>query len=78
MTPISNHSLILLSIVGIYSHRVYRKKFKFENHWLLEDGLRDVVTENWTFDLDADLSDKLSRCARDLDHRVVIWLSFPS
>lgn len=42
------------------------RKFKFENHWLLEEGLEDVVSGSWSFYPNDEVTGKLRRYARDL------------
>lgn len=41
--------------------------FKFENSWLLEEGLDAIVMESWARASSGDILDKLYDCSQDLD-----------
>jgi hypothetical protein len=61
----SDHSPILLqSSPTVSSGRTY--SFRFENHWLKEDDLEEVVVEGWGRERSVDILQKTSRCADKL------------
>jgi len=43
------------------------KTFKFENSWLLEEGLEDVVLGGWNKQLNHDVLHKLKNCTDEMN-----------
>ncbi|XP_058776514.1 uncharacterized protein LOC131650817 [Vicia villosa] len=62
----SDHSPILLSCEPVQQRR-RRRKFRFENWWLDEEGLLDVVKESWLAETHNSVVEKISRCALYLE-----------
>lgn len=65
IATISDHSPILLN----YRDKVFlpsTRRFKFENAWLLEDGIDDIVHGSWYLSGRNTLLDKLKGCADDI------------
>ncbi|KAK2423594.1 hypothetical protein QL285_034041 [Trifolium repens] len=61
----SDHSPILLqNSPSVRSGRTY--SFRFENHWLKEDDIEDVVVDGWGRERSMDILYKTSRCADKL------------
>lgn len=65
IASISNHSPLLLltrNVVSMPSHR----RCRFENAWLYEEGLEDVVQGGWHEVGRSNVLEKLKGCAQDL------------
>jgi hypothetical protein len=61
----SDHSPIFLQTSPTIRHgRVY--SFRFENGWLNEDDINDVVEEGWGRERNVDVINKTARCAEKL------------
>ncbi|XP_058776471.1 uncharacterized protein LOC131650779 [Vicia villosa] len=65
----SDHSPILLQCDPTHriSHKSYR--FRFENVWLKEDELIDVVNQSWNAVDNGEVLHRISNCAKELS----IW-----
>lgn len=66
VASVSDHSPILLDTVGT-SLPPRRRCFRFENAWLLEDEVDDVVTRGWIGSSEGDLGTKIRHCGGDLE-----------
>lgn len=78
----SDHSPLLL----LLEERIEYKRtpdFRFENCWLQEADIGDVVTSSWTESTGGELTDRLGLCASDLSRwgkslhknfRAEIWI----
>jgi hypothetical protein len=65
LTYHSDHSHILLQTSPMIRHgRIY--SFLFENGWLKEDDINEVVDEGWGGEISVDITNKTSRCAEKL------------
>lgn len=67
VSSISDHSPILIVLKEQRGY-FHRRSFKFENSWLDEQGLKEVVQSSWDFDADADSLTKLNFCVKDMEH----------
>lgn len=56
--PISDHSPVLLTTVEKGSY-TYKRTFRFENKWIREPGLHEVVETCWSETVEASLVDRL-------------------
>lgn len=66
LASISDHSPIVLCLSdSIQTGR--RRKFKFENSWLLEGTLRDIVHDSWAGNLSNCVVAKVDKCVIDFD-----------
>lgn len=65
MAPISDHSSILLQTKFILPFSA-KKRFRFENRWLKEQGLYDIVYEFWHSSYGSDLISRFSSCVSSL------------
>lgn len=45
----------------------YHRRFKFENHWLLEEELEEVVTSSWPAGTSKVIESKIDLCTSSLD-----------
>ncbi|WJX78361.1 hypothetical protein P8452_61592 [Trifolium repens] len=61
----SNHSPILLHCSPVVKHS-YKHDFKFENSWLLEEDVGEVVQEGWNDGNGLELTHRLTHCADKL------------
>ncbi|KAI4351428.1 hypothetical protein L6164_005797 [Bauhinia variegata] len=66
VAPISDHNPIVLKL---FRHKrvVFKRRFRFKNAWLTEEGLEDVVHGGWNLAHNEDLSTKLKNCAKHMD-----------
>ncbi|PNX85909.1 hypothetical protein L195_g041983, partial [Trifolium pratense] len=62
----SNHSPILLSLID-RDNRNVKRPFRFENAWLKENELQNVVTSSWRRDEELEVLEKLNQCREDLE-----------
>ncbi|XP_058784450.1 uncharacterized protein LOC131659256 [Vicia villosa] len=62
----SDHSPILLSCDTVQNNG-RRYHFHFENSWLKEEGIKDVVCDGWNFEEQAEVMKKISSCAENLE-----------
>ncbi|XP_058745871.1 uncharacterized protein LOC131618721 [Vicia villosa] len=62
----SDHSPILLKCDTVQIRR-NRRSFKFENWWLKEEGVQNVVQQSWVAVNHQSVFGKLADCASDLD-----------
>ncbi|XP_073152636.1 uncharacterized protein [Henckelia pumila] len=60
--PISDHSPILLNTSGNLVHRV-PKRFRFENRWFCDPGLRETVMDSWRESVGLDIQNRLTHCS---------------
>ncbi|XP_058741766.1 uncharacterized protein LOC131614157 [Vicia villosa] len=61
----SDHNPIILYTDPTERH-CYRYSFKFENKWLLEEDIREVVEAGWGPNRGMEISDRLGGCAEEL------------
>jgi hypothetical protein len=62
----SDHTPILLRLINA-EKEIKARVFKFENAWLEEQGLSDVVKGAWNREANDPLISKIRRCTEDLD-----------
>ncbi|XP_058769081.1 uncharacterized protein LOC131642937 [Vicia villosa] len=63
----SDHSPILLDCAPV--QRVGRSfQFRFENNWLQEDGITEVVSNGWHCEEHIDVVKRISMCAESLEN----------
>jgi len=61
----SDHTPILLDIIPTVRQR-YNYSFKFENSWLLEDDIEEVVVDGWGGIMRLELGDRVVNCSTKL------------
>ncbi|XP_058751958.1 uncharacterized protein LOC131625076 [Vicia villosa] len=61
----SDHNPIFLCSNPV-QHRQKRRSFKFENWWLVEEGVSEVVDEGWLAADTHSVVEKLTGCAAEL------------
>jgi hypothetical protein len=61
----SDHSPILLQCAPVI-HQQYQHDFRFENSWLLEDDIGEVVQEGWNDGNGLEIMHRLTHCADKL------------
>ncbi|XP_058788236.1 uncharacterized protein LOC131662466 [Vicia villosa] len=66
MAAHSDHNPILLSCDILQSY-AYRRKFRFENSWLQEQDIDDVVHEGWLNGGNINVEGRLVNCANSLE-----------
>ncbi|XP_019163494.1 PREDICTED: uncharacterized protein LOC109159838 [Ipomoea nil] len=64
-TDLSDHSALFLDIYGV-APSIRPRGFKFENAWLLDDGCRAVVEDEWSVSAGMGLQARLESCGRGL------------
>ena len=62
LTSHSDHTPILLDIIPTVRSR-YNYSFKFENSWLLEDDIEEVVMDSWVGTIGLELGDRVVNCS---------------
>jgi len=62
----SDHYPILLKLCAENRRRIM-KEFKFENAWLLEEGLDAVVNDSWGKEIHSDILQKLNNCTEEMN-----------
>lgn len=62
----SDHSPILLLLYG-EGRRRRRRSFKFENSWLEEDSLEEVVERGWGVGAGSDIVNRLKTCTEEMN-----------
>ncbi|XP_058782838.1 uncharacterized protein LOC131657458 [Vicia villosa] len=62
----SDHSPILLQCEPPQPSRRKNYSFRFENAWLKEDDLNDIVSKGWNFDEQGGVLKRISNCAAEL------------
>ncbi|XP_058726268.1 uncharacterized protein LOC131597596 [Vicia villosa] len=62
----SDHSPILLSCDPALQHRRHHA-FRFENYWLEEDDIEDVVRQGWQQERSCDVTKQIANYAKDLE-----------
>ncbi|MCI32396.1 hypothetical protein A2U01_0053609 [Trifolium medium] len=62
---LASHSPILLQNSPMITHGI-TYLFRFENSWLKEDDVEEVVEGGWGRDRDVDITNRTSRCADKL------------
>lgn len=67
VASISDHTRLLLETC-ISAPRTVRRQFRFENNWLNESDLKEVVNNSWDFSYGSDLSSCLNCCASNLEN----------
>lgn len=72
LAPISDHSPFFLKTCDTVAPR-RQSSFKFENKWLREEGIEDVVREGWLGTGWASLMDKSVIVRRTSQHGKEIW-----
>ena len=65
LTSHSDHTPILLDIIPTVRHW-YNYSFKFENSWLLEDDIEEVVMDGWGGTRGLELGDRVVNCSMKL------------
>lgn len=66
LAPISDHIPIVLNCDEVLRPPI-RERFKFENYWLLEPGVDEVVRKGWSKAEMGDVMMKLAGCVDELD-----------
>lgn len=66
VVSVSDHSPILLRLQE-QERMPFYKRFKFENCWLEEPDIEEVVAFGWNKDVSANLLSKTYHCVADLD-----------
>ncbi|KAI4338335.1 hypothetical protein L6164_016675 [Bauhinia variegata] len=66
VAPILDHNPIVLKLFR-QKRVVFKRRFRFKNAWLAEEGLEDVVHRGWNLAHNENLSTKLKNYAEDLD-----------
>jgi len=62
----SNHSPILMQLADRVKSTV-KKQFKFENAWLEEENIQDVVLNGWAESKEGGVLKKLNNCSKELE-----------
>lgn len=62
----SDHSPLLLHL-DASKNRSFRRKFMFENSWLLEPDLEEIVYSGWSKPLTNDIIYKLNFCSSEMN-----------
>ena len=65
LTSHSDHTPILLETIPTVRQR-YNYSFKFENNWLLEDDIEEVVVDSWGGNMGLELGDRVVNCSTKL------------
>jgi hypothetical protein len=65
LTSHLDHTPILLDIVHTIRQR-YNYSFKFENSWLLEEDIEEVVVDGWGGTMRLELGDRVVNCSTKL------------
>lgn len=66
IATISDHNPLLLTTETV-SKSLRSKKFRFENHWMLEDGLEEVVDGSWVNGGHDQIKGKIANCSMELE-----------
>ncbi|KAJ8649330.1 hypothetical protein MRB53_002353 [Persea americana] len=62
LAPVSDHTPLLLE-TDLFIPTQYQRRFRFENIWLQEAELNEVVSSNWRSTVGSDLPDRFHACA---------------
>lgn len=66
-SSISDDSPILLVTENQPSRYFVPRRFKFENHWLVEEDIEEIVKHSWPTATSINVEQKLEMCVRNLD-----------
>lgn len=66
VAPVSDHNPILLRTEGFLQH-TQPQRFRFENRWLMEPELKQVIRKSWSGFGDLDILSRLSAIAETLE-----------
>lgn len=66
IAPISDHSPIILCLEEAVQYNC-RRRFRFENGWLREPSLVDIVNNSWENAHDGDILMKLQHCSKEME-----------